>query len=472
MRCVTSLLTAAAALTCLVILGGCGESATSVSSNGMTLQGTVVYDSGDQAAQVTVHLFTANQDDQISQTLSSYPTVGFSPLSLMTYDPVAQEPLHTTQTDEDGLFQFEDLAAGTYVVDAVSPGYACAQPVLVTLEANSNAGTLQLSSVQETSGNLDAATWESGDVYLITGDLTVPPDVVLTIEPGVLVLLQGDFELKVYGGLQVLGSPSNPVRFRMESEESSSSGNWGGIRIEYATAECTIEGAVIQGASTAIRVKGADAQIGECLIDVPLTYGILFEGAATGSVIHSILRDGNYGIEASSSDPLISNNLILRMSGAGIEVKNNSQAEITNNAILDCQNGLWSDSDTSPLIEHNLFSGGNRAIYAQSGFLATVQFNEFSQPSGEGIHFEVGGCYPDLQNNNFRDMPQTILYANGNAGQQSEIIYAPNNYWDGEDSEGIPLRIIDGHDIGSPNNPIGIVEYEPFRLEPVSGAGP
>lgn len=456
--------------TLLVI--GCGDSTTSPPSDAASLRGNVILESGLAAVQATVRLYAAPQDEQLTQVLSDYPSVGISPYAQLFYNPLTQVVIASAVADESGDFQFDDLADGSYVVDAELLGYACPQPAFVTLQGSLNIGSLQVAQIQPLNEDLSSSTWHSGEVYEIMGNITVLPTAVLNIEQGVLVLIGGDFELKVSGTLNVAGLPTNPVRFRPAVGDSLQMDEWSGLRIEYSSGLSSIEGAAIQKASNAIRIKGSDVQISECLIGDAEVYGIIYEGASEGSTTHCILRNCGYGLMASNSNPAFTNNVILGISGTGIEAKNGTQADISNNAIVNCQTGLWSDWDTAPLIEYNLFSGGIHAVSAQNGFWATLQYNEFQDQTGECIYFNVGDCYPSIQNNNFRNMPQTILYVNGNIGQQADTVYAQYNYWDGEDAEGIPERIIDGHDIGSPNNPIGPVEFQPFRLQPVSGAGP
>jgi len=56
--------------------------------------------------------------------------------------------------------------------------------------------------------------WEAANSpYYVVGDLNVPADGELVIEPGVQVLLEGDFEFTVYGTLEANGTSADPINF-------------------------------------------------------------------------------------------------------------------------------------------------------------------------------------------------------------------------------------------------------------------
>jgi hypothetical protein len=229
---------------------------------------------------------------------------------------------------------------------------------------------------------------------------------------------------------------------------------------------------LIQGAATALRIVGGSVQVQECLFEAPGTFGVYFSAGAEGWVDHCLVRDGDQGLTADNANPHFDHNIVLRMSGKGITAKTNSQAVIHGNVVMQCESGLWSDWNAAPLVEYNLFSGGSYGLDAQSGFVGTVRYNIFSSQSLQSIYLHVRNCYPLIQFNNFVNAPQTIFRVDGNSGQQADTIWAPENYWDGVATELIPTRIIDGHDIGSPGNPISLVEYMPPRATPVPEAGP
>jgi hypothetical protein len=456
----------------VLIASGCGKSSTSPEQPTYALLGTLLVEGQPNAASALVRLFTAPQDPTLQQILSDYPAVGFSPVTALMFDPLTQTPAAVVHPDSAGHFRFEGLAMGAYIVDADLAGWGCPQPAVVLVPDVNNLGTLHLATLQLVSGSLGDVVWPTGTAYQLTGNVTVLPSSDLVIQQGVLVEVPGDFNITVYGSLRVDGVPTDPVRWRLSPEQFQSGGDWGGLRLEQPVSSCDLTGMLIQGAATSLRVVGGTVQVQECLFEAPGTFGVYFSAGAEGWVDHCVVRDGDQGLTADNSSPHFDRNVVLRMSGKGITAKTNSQAVIHGNVVMQCESGLWSDWNAAPLVEYNLFSGGSYGLDAQSGFVGTVRYNVFSSQTVQSVYLHVRNCYPLIQFNNFLNAPLTILKVDGNNGQQADTIWAPDDYWDGAAMEVIATRIIDGHDIGSPGNPISIVEYMPPRSTPVPEAGP
>lgn len=453
---------------------GCGESATEPAVDTYTISGTLVLNDGQDPSPAVIRLFAAPQNSQIQEMLSSYALVGFADYETMLFDPLTVQPLKTVSPGPDGSFQIDGLDGGAYVVSASLSGYGCSEPEWVSLSSDADIGDLELSPEQEISGNITAdQTWHSGDVYAINSDVLILAGVTLTIEEGTLIQLKGDYEIKVFGSLQVEGLPSRPVRFRLHPDYYTADADWNGIRIEIGAGDCQFSGMSIQGASTALEIKDGVTTVSECLFDAPGADGVFFSTLSSGEAKYCIALNGDVGLRANLSSPEFSYNLILNMSGAGIDVQDSSQADVHNNVIVNCGSGIRSSWFTAPTIQYNLISGGSRALDAERGFDAVIQYNVFTGQTGETVHFSIGYCYPDpFSYNNFLNAPLHILYVDGAAGQQADTVFAVYNYWDGEDPDDIPVRIIDGYDHGTQGNPIGIVVYNPILDTPVTLAGP
>ena len=80
-------------------------------------------------------------------------------------------------------------------------------------------------------------TWaQSNSPYEITGNIYIPKDSTLIIEPGVKIEFQGHYELKVMGRLLAEGTKTDTIRFTMNDTtgyylEDTTLGGWNGIRI-------------------------------------------------------------------------------------------------------------------------------------------------------------------------------------------------------------------------------------------------
>jgi len=81
-------------------------------------------------------------------------------------------------------------------------------------------------------------TWTlANSPYYIQGEITVPNDSTLTIEPGVQVEFQGHYKLNVQGRLIASGTETESIIFTVSdtsgfSNNASSEGVWGGIRFD------------------------------------------------------------------------------------------------------------------------------------------------------------------------------------------------------------------------------------------------
>ena len=86
-----------------------------------------------------------------------------------------------------------------------------------------------------TGGDVSGVWTEAGSPYLINGDITIPPNQTLSIQPGVAVQFTGHYGLYVNGSLQARGSVSDSISFTV----SDTTGyfqkkhiGWKGIRFQ------------------------------------------------------------------------------------------------------------------------------------------------------------------------------------------------------------------------------------------------
>ena len=89
-------------------------------------------------------------------------------------------------------------------------------------------------------GSVSGVWSTTGSPYLITGDISVEADSVLTIQPRVIVQFQGHFKLNVQGTLLAQGALGDSIIFTINSTtgfnvDSIPNGGWGGIRFENNT---------------------------------------------------------------------------------------------------------------------------------------------------------------------------------------------------------------------------------------------
>ncbi len=97
--------------------------------------------------------------------------------------------------------------------------------------------SLQSFGSTNVSGTIHHANWTvANSPYLVQGDIRI--DSLLTIEPGVEVIVQGFYLFKVYGAIQALGAPNDRITFSISDttgwSDTSTSGGWPGFYLRSA----------------------------------------------------------------------------------------------------------------------------------------------------------------------------------------------------------------------------------------------
>ncbi len=83
----------------------------------------------------------------------------------------------------------------------------------------------QLIGYSGTFGELTGNLSKSNSPYLVTGDITVPANDSLSIEPGVELQFAGKFQINVFGQFQAIGTETDSINFSTVHQDSL----WGGI---------------------------------------------------------------------------------------------------------------------------------------------------------------------------------------------------------------------------------------------------
>ena len=243
-------------------------------------------------------------------------------------------------------------------------------------------------------GNVNGVWTIDGSPYIIEGQINIPGDSTLIIEPGVEVKFQGHYALMVYGYLEAVGTENDSINF---------------------TAVDTIEG------WASIRFFNAPASS-------HLSFCIIQYGRAVGNELY---YNGG-GICCQNSSPIISNCNIREnyasYDGGGIACSCSnpiiSNCIISGNVTGDwgCGGGIFCVYYSSPVIENCVISGNIDGNYGGGGIFCydnsspsltnvTISENMTNGNSG-GIY-----CYdsnPSLLNCIlWNDSPEEIYVASG-----------------------------------------------------------
>ncbi len=136
---------------------------------------------------------------------------------------------------------------------ASGAGYNHAMPFSLELSANGGAYTATVTftittrtSEEVVSGTIESdTTWTSDKTYKVTGNVGVPPDVTLTIQPGTVVQFAGNYSLNVGGTLVAQGTAEQPISFG----PYTAGGTWNRIYFDDPSldAQSSAEGAYLSG---------------------------------------------------------------------------------------------------------------------------------------------------------------------------------------------------------------------------------
>ena len=311
--------------------------------------------------------------------------------------------------------------------------------------------------IDENCNGFDMVTWLEGTIggvlptdvrltaaqspYLVTGDIYVAPDFVLLMEPGTELRFTGPWSVIVLGVLQVAGIAGDPVIFT-SNQAAPGPGDWNEILFKDVGTGF-VEHALVEFASTGVRIKNTDASLSWVSIQDCQTGLRVEDTGATALVDHCTLSGNTTGLEASWSGWSQATRLrYTHISG------NQSGITTTGSAKLHVENCTFSENAGTAIqadggqFRHNLFTGNDVAI-ATGGGWDTIEFNVF-QGNGTGIHLGSYPTRPQIHQNSFLDQTgYAVVYAGGNGNGPTD---ASSCWWGASDPAGVAAVIWDVFD--------------------------
>jgi lamin tail-like protein/CotH protein/Big-like domain-containing protein len=315
-------------------------------------------------------------------------------------------------------------------------------------------------TVQNVSGSIAAnTTWAaSAGPFVVSGNLTVPAGVTLTIEPGTTIYFAQGASLTVSGRLVAQGTEARRIRF---TRQPGSAITWGGIRFNNSTLDNRITYADIDFASTADPITAANSTIlvdnvvftgtTRTIIDLSNSSALIrnsvFPTIADNETIHGtgmpatgyVIIEGNYfGGTTGYSDiidftggqrpgPIIQvlNNTFssgsddaLDLDGTDAHIEGNLFMNIHQDAIRDSTgNAIATDNSSEVTIVRNVFINCDHMLLLKNGASAIVQNNTVA-----GIHTNATSTALAGVINFFEDRPG-VTYGAG-------AVLEGNIFWD------------------------------------------
>ena len=276
-------------------------------------------------------------------------------------------------------------------------------------------------------------TWNyAGSPYQVQGDITIPNDSVLIIEPGVLVEFEGYYALNVQGRLLAIGSEINKITFTVNDttgfyKQDTALGGWNGIHfidtpLDNDTSKiiyCTIQYGKAVSTSPPNKSGGAIfiSNFNKLLIsnskisnnsaggsDSPSGGGLCLQSAdiilVSNEISYNHAWDGG-GIQIWDSDPVFINNKIIfntsDAGGGGIWIGGMSNSEfkgddISNNTAGSIGGGIicWQSTNTtlnSVTFKNNAanWGGGIGVIECELEMDSCTSINNSSSEMGGGL---------------------------------------------------------------------------------------
>jgi len=308
-----------------------------------------------------------------------------------------------------------------------------------------------------------SGTWNvGGSPYLITGEITIPNGLTLTIEPGVLVEFQGHYKLNVQGRLLAVGAETDTIVFTINDttgfhNPNIPDGGWHSIRFIWTSPAndsskivyCKLQYGKAIGpgkdhSGGAICVEGFDKlTIANCLITNNIAGGIdwtagggialwISSPVLIGNTISNNSASEGGGVEFYGSNATVMNNIFvnnLASAGGGLIIKDNSNIVLINDSIANnvADNGggiiSWGSSiiimEEVDLVENTalLYSGGGVNIF-EGGSLT---MNNCTFIDNEALSGNGGGLTSNNSNVTITDCDFNGNQANNGSGGGIDI---------------------------------------------------
>ena len=241
--------------------------------------------------------------------------------------------------------------------------------------------------------------------YVIIGNVTIDPNVALTIESGVFVKFGGNFSFIVEGTLYAMGTAEKPVTFT-SNKLSPTPGDWGTIKFTSNTVS-TLEYCHVEYATDGVTVEDGSVSITHSEISHNLLNGIYIFGSVNVNVVETSLEANANGIFAGgdASGIVIQRNQIFLNSENGIYLYANESTQIDSTSILD-----------------NVVSANPVGIYVYGLVRASIMGNSIAY-NDLGILYSNATDIMPLEGND--------LYGNSISAraQFSDSVSAEHNYW-------------------------------------------
>ena len=234
------------------------------------------------------------------------------------------------------------------------------------------------------SGNVN---WKG--TIILSGDVTVPQNSRLVIEPGTKILFESNVdvtkggndktrsEIIVRGTLIARGLPGRKITFSSNAENPKM-GDWYSLEFLHLKGGTLLEYCIIEYAHNGLTIKNSHILVNNCEVRYNYHAGIRTEVKSTADIKNSIISENGYAglICELGSKPVLTDNLIS-LNRIGVVVFSLSQPNLGNMKPGDTynpgRNNIYNNE------EFNLYNHSNKKIIAENNYWGAKNRSEIAK---------------------------------------------------------------------------------------------
>jgi parallel beta-helix repeat protein len=225
--------------------------------------------------------------------------------------------------------------------------------------------------------------------FEVSKNITVCPNVTLTIEPGVEVRFGGDFSLLIEGSLSASGEESNTIAFTSNKDQPGV-GDWSTLKFN-GTEPSTLTYCVVEYGRCAITIENSKVKIEDCEISNSLD-GITIVNSTAVVKSNRIANNSENGIRTTGYNQVTiqDNNISSNTNGILLTGSSTTGVSITENTLTNnTKSGIQLDANAynDVTIIYNILSANNRGFYV-SGQANTYITKNYISNNTIGIFYD------------------------------------------------------------------------------------
>ncbi len=232
--------------------------------------------------------------------------------------------------------------------------------------------------------------------YYINCNMGVDSGATLTIEPGVMLILDSMRQVTIDGRLVANGTESEPILFTNAAFDPfgniffrSGSGEFSHFQIENAdkgiwgdVSEVTLSRGKISNCRNAVEMNGGKLIIDSMTFIDNRENGVFANNNVTGNITNSLFTGNYYGVNSPGGNFTFENNILSENKSWAVILSSNSNKPVRNNIVTN--NGAGMSVNTANLIENNIIElNKGEGLNAWNSF---VSGNKVLRNSGRGMY--------------------------------------------------------------------------------------